>query len=70
MTARDVALVNRLAERLDQNGIEVICLRHKLLLALIEAAELAGDKDEARALALEHTQLCRARDRVLSKTEG
>lgn len=64
MIQRDLELVQRLATRLDAAGPEVLCLRHKLLLALIEAAELAGDKDEARQLAREHTELCRARARV------
>jgi hypothetical protein len=64
VTPRDYELVNRLAARLDAAGPEALYLRNKLLLALIGAAELAGDKGEARQLAREHTELCRARARA------
>lgn len=50
----DGALVRRVEQRLAANGIEANRLRALLLVALADAAHLAGDADEARAL---HAQL-------------
>jgi hypothetical protein len=48
--AFDLPLIERLEERLVFDGRETNCLRVSLLRALIEAASLAGDHDEARDL--------------------
>ncbi len=53
----DGRLVTRLLQRLMSGGVEVYLLRTGLLKALIGAAHLAGDKDEARELAAQLEQL-------------
>lgn len=47
----DGALVGRTISRLVSNGDEANRLRALLLMALIDVAHLAGDKDEAAQLA-------------------
>jgi len=51
------ALVARLVERLRAGGFEMLLLRQRLLRLLANAAQLAGDHDEARQLECELEQL-------------
>lgn len=53
----DGRLVTRLLQRLMSGGVEVPLLRAGLLKALVAAAHLAGDKDEAAELAAQLEQL-------------
>jgi hypothetical protein len=55
----DGRLVTRLIQRLMSGGLEVRRLRSLLLLALIDAAHLAGDKGEAAELGAQLEQLAR-----------
>lgn len=64
LTHEERDLVEAVVDRFRIGGPEVLFLKCKLLLALIGAAELAGDKDEARRFARQHTELCRARARA------
>jgi hypothetical protein len=57
--ALDYQLVTRAQERLFANGLEANRLRALLLTALVDAAQLAGDKEEARALGAQLDQLAR-----------
>lgn len=49
--------LSRVRGRLNANGLEANRLRSLLLLALIDAAHLAGDKAEAAALTAQLEQL-------------
>lgn len=60
LSEHDGRLVTRLIQRLMSTGIEVPRLRALLLMALVDAAQLAGDKDEARALSGQLAELARA----------
>lgn len=66
----DNHLVVRVRQRLDGDGPEALYLRNRIMVALIAAAELAGDKDEAHELAKQHLDLCRERDRAFSRLGG
>lgn len=55
----DGRLVTRLLQRLMSGGLEVRRLRALLLMALIDAAHLAGDHDEARKLGAQLEQLAK-----------
>lgn len=57
LSEADGKLVSRAITRLIGNGVEANRLRALLLTALIDAAHLAGDKDEAAELAAQLEQL-------------
>lgn len=59
LSESDGRLVTRLIQRLMAGGDEVRRLRALLLTALIDAAHLAGDKDEAAELNLQLAALTR-----------
>ncbi len=58
--ALDYQLATRVQERLYANGLEANRLRALLLIALVDAAQLAGDRDEVDALNAQLEQLVRA----------